>query len=135
MFVNRHVPAILASTFLLASCGDAGTPHESPPPVTVLRGGTVYSGADSEPVVADVWLQGESIVAVGDSAGLAADVTLDVSGLAVTPGFIDVHSHAVRENDERSGLYRWPDAENLLRQGVTSVSRGPGGWSPLPLED
>jgi dihydroorotase/N-acyl-D-amino-acid deacylase len=133
MFAHRFFLAALPVTFLLVGCGDAGTPDEAP--VTVLRGGTVYSGADSEPVVTDVWLQGERIVAIGDGGGITADTTLDVSGLAVTPGFIDVHSHAVRENDERSGLYRWPDAENLLRQGVTTVIGGPDGWSPLPLED
>jgi dihydroorotase/N-acyl-D-amino-acid deacylase len=101
----------------------------------VLRGGTVFSGADREPVIADVWLQGDRIIGVGAVEGRAADRVVDVSGLAVAPGFIDLHSHAVRENDERSGLYRWPDAENLLRQGVTTVIGGPDGWSPLPLED
>jgi dihydroorotase/N-acyl-D-amino-acid deacylase len=80
-------------------------------------------------------LQGDRILGVGDVAGVSADNTIDVSGLAVVPGFIDLHSHVVRENEERSGLYRWPDAENLLRQGVTTVIGGPDGWSPLPLED
>jgi dihydroorotase/N-acyl-D-amino-acid deacylase len=135
MFAYRIVLATLLLSFLLASCGDAGPPAPTPPPVTVLRGGTVYPGADSEPVVTDVWLQGERIVALGDGGGVEADTTLDVSGFAVAPGFIDLHSHAVRRSDERSGLYRWPDAENLLRQGVTTVIGGPDGWSPLPLED
>jgi dihydroorotase/N-acyl-D-amino-acid deacylase len=103
--------------------------------VTVLRGGTVYTGDDGPPTVTDVWIQGDRIIAVGDGGGLEADVVIDVAGLAVAPGFIDLHSHAIRENDQRSGLYRWPDAENLLRQGITTVIGGPDGWSPLPLED
>ena len=135
MFAYRLLLATLLFSFLLTSCGDAGAPAETPPPITVLRGGTVYSGADSEPVTTDVWLQGERIIALGDGGGIRADTTLDVSGLAVTPGFIDLHSHAVRPNDDRSGLYLWPDAENLLRQGVTTVIGGPDGWSPLPLEN
>jgi len=57
-----------------------------------------------------------------------------VSGLAVAPGFIDLHSHAVRASEAGSGIYRYPDAENLVRQGVTTVLGGPDGWSPLPLE-
>ncbi len=105
------------------------------PPVTVIENGTVYSGANSDPVQTDVWIQGDRILAVGSADGLVADTSIDASGLAIAPGFIDLHSHAVRENNERSGLYRWPDAENLLRQGVTTVIGGPDGWSPLPLED
>jgi N-acyl-D-amino-acid deacylase len=123
-----------AAMHLLSACGG---PETSEPglPVTLLKGGTVYSGEDREPVVADVWLQDDRIVGVGAVSGLEADRVIDVSGLAVAPGFIDLHSHAVRESDERSGLYRWPDAENLVRQGVTTVIGGPDGWSPLPLED
>jgi dihydroorotase/N-acyl-D-amino-acid deacylase len=119
---------------VLAACG-APDPGEPVSPVTLLKGGTVYSGADREPVVADVWLQDDRIAGVGAMDGLEADHVIDVSGMAVAPGFIDLHSHAVRESDERSGLYRWPDAENLVRQGVTTVIGGPDGWSPLPLED
>jgi N-acyl-D-amino-acid deacylase len=123
-----------AAMHLLSACGG---PETSEPglPVTLLKGGTVYSGEDREPVVADVWLQDDRIVGVGAVSSLEADRVIDVSGLAVAPGFIDLHSHAVRESDERSGLYRWPDAENLVRQGVTTVIGGPDGWSPLPLED
>ena len=126
--------SLVISPLLVACQGESG-PVVNDPPVMVLRGGTVFSGADREPVIADVWLQGDRIIGVGAVEGRAADRVVDVSGLAVAPGFIDLHSHAVRENDERSGLYRWPDAENLLRQGVTTVIGGPDGWSPLPLED
>ena len=57
------------------------------------------------------------------------------AGLAVAPGFIDIHSHALRGNEERSGIFLWPDAENLIRQGVTSVIGGPDGNSPLPIAE
>jgi dihydroorotase/N-acyl-D-amino-acid deacylase len=101
----------------------------------LLRGGTVFSGDDREAVVADVWLEGDRIAGVGKADGLSADEVIDVTGLAVAPGFIDLHSHAVRKNPERSGLFRWPDAENLVRQGVTTVIGGPDGWSALPLDE
>ena len=117
---------------MLAACGGA---PDSDSQTVVLTNGTVYSGEDQPPVVADVWLQGDRIVAIGSADGLQADVRIDVSGLAVAPGFIDLHSHVVRSSAERSGLYRWPDAENLIRQGVTTVIGGPDGWSPVPLED
>ena len=124
--------ALMPAMLGLAAC-DAT--ENAAPPLTVLQGGTVFSGEDREPVVADVWLKGDRILAVGNGGGLVADHSIDVSGLAVAPGFIDLHSHVVRENEARSGLYRWPDAENLLRQGVTTVIGGPDGWSPVPLED
>jgi dihydroorotase/N-acyl-D-amino-acid deacylase len=100
----------------------------------VLAGGDVYSGLDAPPVIADVAIRGDRIVAIGDLGEHPASMRLNVAGLAVTPGFIDIHSHAIRDNPERSGIYLWPDAENLIRQGVTTVIGGPDGGSPLPLE-
>src|SRR4030095_7763211 len=47
----------------------------------------------------------------------------------VTPGFIDIHSHA------RDGIFDVPAAENYIRQGVTTVIEGPDGSSPLPIAD
>jgi len=100
----------------------------------ILLGGTVYSGANAEGVVSDVGISGDRVVALGDLAERPADLRLDVSGLAVVPGFIDIHSHAVR-SDPTDGIFRWPDAENLIRQGVTTVIGGPDGGSPLPITD
>ena len=101
----------------------------------VLLGGTVYNGLDQEPVIADIGIESDRIVAVGNLADYPAELRLDVTGLVVAPGFIDIHSHARRPQESRSGIYLWPDAENLIRQGVTSVIGGPDGSSPLPIED
>jgi N-acyl-D-amino-acid deacylase len=101
----------------------------------VLEGGDVYEGAGMPAMTVDVGIRGEKIAAIGDLEGAPADLRIDVAGLAVAPGFIDIHSHALRDNPERSGIFRWPDAENLIRQGVTTVIGGPDGGSPLPLED
>ncbi|MFT5501914.1 MAG: N-acyl-D-amino-acid deacylase [Woeseiaceae bacterium] len=100
----------------------------------VLRGGTVYSGADEQPTVTDVAILGNRIAQVGDLTKATGDLDLDVAGLAVVPGFIDIHSHAVR-GDHKEGIFRWPDAENLIRQGVTTVIGGPDGSSLLPIAD
>lgn len=141
MRMKRIFAGLILPVFLLAACGGTEPPHE---PVTLLKGGTVYTGDNGPPMVADVWLQGDRILAIGDPGNTVSgtvfgnrvpDTIIDVSGLAVAPGFIDLHSHAVRANERRSGLYRWPDAENLVRQGVTTVIGGPDGWSPLPLEE
>ncbi|MFT5140893.1 MAG: N-acyl-D-amino-acid deacylase [Lysobacterales bacterium] len=101
----------------------------------VLVGGTVYSGENTEPFIADVWIKGDRIVGLGQLGNAPADLVLDVRGLAVVPGFIDLHSHAIRDNPEQSGIFRWPDAENQIRQGVTSIIGGPDGGSPVPLTE
>ena len=119
---------------LLAACSGKNEPVQEPLDV-VLLGGTVYSGLDEAPTIADVGIVGDRIAAIGDLGDRPAELRLDVSGLAVAPGFIDIHSHALRPDPARSGIYLWPDAENLIRQGVTSVIGGPDGWSPLPIED
>ena len=106
----------------------------APPVDIILAGGNVYSGEDSPSVVADVAIDGDRIVAIGDLSDKPADLVLDVAGLAVVPGFIDIHSHAVRD-DPTDGIFRWPDAENLIRQGVTTAIGGPDGGSPLPITD
>jgi N-acyl-D-amino-acid deacylase len=122
---------ISLACYFAAACA----PTSSEPPLDVLLvGGDVYSGDDAEPVVADVGIRGSRIVAIGDLGDREAELRLDVTGLAVVPGFIDIHSHAVRD-DPADGIFRWPDAENLIRQGVTTVIGGPDGGSPLPVSD
>jgi N-acyl-D-amino-acid deacylase len=136
----KKLTASLVSLFFVAACA-AGpqapvTTSDNVAVTTILlAGGLVFSGDDSPPVAADVLIRGDRIASVGAPGSLDADRVLDVTGLVVAPGFIDLHSHAVRASAERSGLFRWPDAENLLRQGVTTVIGGPDGWSPLPLAE
>lgn len=99
----------------------------------LLRGGVLYDGSDSPPVEADLAIEGDRIAAIGDLSADTADRVIELDGLAVMPGFIDIHSHAGDSLDD--GMFRWPEAENLIRQGVTTVVGGPDGSSPLPIED
>ena len=124
---------LIALAVLLCACAPEPAPNTEQLSV-ILAGGTVYSGADTEPVIADLGISGTRIAAIGDLAGREAELKLDVSGLVVAPGFVDIHSHAVRD-DADDGIFRWPDAENLIRQGVTTVVGGPDGGSPLPISD
>ncbi|WP_082628159.1 N-acyl-D-amino-acid deacylase family protein [Pseudohongiella spirulinae] len=100
----------------------------------VLRGGMLYSGSDQPPVIGDIAINGQIIAAVGNLGDYQAAQVIDVQGLAVMPGFIDIHSHALSDNTEQ-GIFGWPDAENLIRQGVTTVVGGNDGSSPVPLAD
>jgi N-acyl-D-amino-acid deacylase len=88
-----------------------------------LSGGRVLDGAGNPWVRADVAIRGDLIVFVGDAraAELEARETVDVSGLLVTPGFWDVHSHA--DLDTPEGRRALP----LLYQGVTTVVLGIDG--------
>jgi len=125
----------LALMFGLVACApERSEPAGVVPMDIILQGGRVYSGGDDEPVVSDVGIAGNRIRAIGDLSQRQAEIRIDASGLAVVPGFIDIHSHAVR-NDAADGIFRWPDAENLIRQGVTTVVGGPDGSSPLPISD
>ncbi|HDZ08385.1 N-acyl-D-amino-acid deacylase family protein [Pseudohongiella sp.] len=125
---------LFAAMVLLTSCSAEQEPLPVEPLDILLIGGMLYSGDDAPPTPGDIGIVGDRIVAIGELAGRDAALTLDVSGLAVVPGFVDIHSHAVRD-DLDDGIFRWPDAENLIRQGVTTIVGGPDGSSPLPVTD
>jgi N-acyl-D-amino-acid deacylase len=94
----------------------------------ILRGGSVYDGGGGEPRVADVAISGDRIAAVGDLGHADARQTIDASGLAVAPGFVNMLSWATDSfiADGR-GL-------SDLVQGVTLEVMGEG-WSMGPLND
>jgi N-acyl-D-amino-acid deacylase len=89
----------------------------------LLTGGRVLDGAGNPWIRADVAIRQDRIVFVGDAraAGVEARETVDVSGLLVTPGLWDVHSHADLETTE--GKRALP----LLYQGVTTIVLGIDG--------
>ena len=93
----------------------------------ILEDGLVYDGLGNEPVQADVGVVGNTIVAIGDLADRRAAQRIDATGLAITPGFIDIHSHADRT------IFDIPLAENYIRQGVTTAIGGPDGSSLYPI--
>ena len=99
----------------------------------LIRGGRVLDGTGNPAFVADVGIAGGEIVAVGDLAGASAAREIDATGLHVTPGFIDMHSHADRSLF--SGGIEIRRASNLVAQGITTVVFGPDGRNPVwPLE-
>jgi N-acyl-D-amino-acid deacylase len=94
----------------------------------VLRGGTVYDGTGSPPVTADVAIAGDSVVALGPGLPGTGRTELDVTGLAVSPGFINMLSWATES------LLEDGRAQSDIRQGVTLEVFGEG-ISMGPLTD
>src|SRR5215212_9386833 len=60
----------------------------------ILRGGTIYDGSGSKPYVGDVAIKGDRIAKLGDLGKATAKSEIDVKGLAVAPGFINMLSWA-----------------------------------------
>jgi len=112
---------------LAALAGGADAQRQVPPAVdTVIRGGTVYTGADAPPITGDVEIAGDRIVYVGPSRGTRAARVVEARGRIVAPGFIDAHTHPdtyIRSTDARARL-------NLpwLAQGVSTIVGGVDGY-------
>ncbi len=121
----------LALLLLLAclACGEGGN---TPALDLILRGGTVVDGSGAAPRVADVGIRDGRIERIGDLDGASAEETLDVSGLIVAPGFIDVHSHA----DEGLVTEELKGNRGFLTQGVTTAVYGADGqYAPGTLRN
>ena len=100
----------------------------------IVRGGTVVDGRGGAPLRADVGAIDGRIAAIGALGGAAARRTIDATGLWVTPGFVDLHSHAdlilLSDPATQSRLL-----EAKIRQGVTTVVVGNCGLGPTPSDD
>ena len=92
----------------------------------VIRGGTIVDGTGAEPVVGDVAVDGDRIAQVGGQAGPGAE-EIDATGLLVTPGFVDVHTHY-------DGQATWDDQlAPSTPHGVTTVVFGNCGVGFAPV--
>lgn len=92
---------------------------------TVFRGATVHDGSGAPGTRVDVAVEAGRITGVGHS--LSGSRVIDLGGLVLAPGFVDIHSHG------DSTLGEDGRAESLIRQGVTTIVAGQDGGSRADL--
>lgn len=114
----------LALTFGLAGPSAAAQPAAAHYD-TILRHGTIFDGTGAPRFVGDIGVRDGRIAKVGDLTGAKADTELDMTGLFVAPGFINLHDHSTAE-----GLTH---ADNMLTQGVTTELLNPDGHGPMDV--
>jgi N-acyl-D-amino-acid deacylase len=118
MFQTWPLPGLLA--ILAAGCTlsrQASTPMHHD---LILRNGTIYDGHGGVPFVGDVAIHGDTMAAIGRLGDARGRREIDVSGLAVAPGFINMLSWATESLIE-DGL-----SQSDIRQGVTLEVMGEG---------
>ena len=114
---------------VLAALASLAQPVAQPRNILLVNG-TVIDGSGAPARAVSVRIRGERIAQVGASLqAVDGDEVIDVSGLVVVPGFIDVHSHADRGLEEHS------NAESQVMQGITTALVGQDGGSDLPVSD
>ncbi|MBL9093752.1 MAG: D-aminoacylase [Planctomycetaceae bacterium] len=107
-------------------------PAKAAPPIVdvVFRGATIYDGAGGQGFTGDVGLRSGRIVFVGE---LPADAkiaqTIDCRGLAIAPGFIDLHNHS----DSPIVTAATRANVNYLTQGCTTIVTGNCGFGPVDV--
>jgi N-acyl-D-amino-acid deacylase len=120
----RQIQRVVAALLLSAPCFATAQKLD-----LIIRGGSVVDGSGSPAQRADIGITGDRIVFVGSSAGKQADRVIDATGLVVTPGFIDPHTHTAEDLSDpkrsRNDAY--------LMQGVTTVATGNDGDSPKEI--
>ncbi|WP_026820994.1 N-acyl-D-amino-acid deacylase family protein [Arthrobacter castelli] len=95
-----------------------------------INNALIIDGTGSAPVLGSVGIQNGTIVNVlHHHDPLTATDVIDVGGNVLSPGFVDLHSHA------DFSLPTNPEAITQITQGVTTLLTGNCGFSPFPVED
>ena len=122
MFKNNYLRCFLmlmAGTFSSLACAQYDL---------LLRNARIVDGTGAPWYRGDIAVKGDSIARIGTPINEPAARMIDVKGAVVAPGFVDIHTHAIR------GIFQVPTADNYIRQGVTTILEGPDGGSPVPLK-
>lgn len=92
----------------------------------IILNGSIYDGSGSAPYTSDLGIKGLKIISIGKLNTSCATKVIDATGLALSPGFIDLHAHL-------EPILQMPGAESHVRLGVTLALGGPDGGSLWPF--
>jgi N-acyl-D-amino-acid deacylase len=95
----------------------------------LIKNVTIIDGSGSDRYLADVRIRKQRIEEIGQLERKNNEIIFQGTGLILSPGFIDTHSHA--DGD----ILSHPDALAAISQGITTVIVGQDGFSPYPLKD
>ncbi len=122
---RASVRVVLSFLFLVSGlCSIAEGQYEK-----LIRGCRLLDGAGNPWLYADVAIEGDRIVAVGDLSSASADRVVDATGFYVAPGFIDVHTHL----GQGLTTQELSHAHAQLAEGITTVFVNPDGGGPTDL--
>ena len=122
MRASRAV-VLAAAIVSMAGCASDARRYDA-----IIRHGTVYDGSGGAPIQADVAIAGDTIAAIGELSRAQAPVVVDATGMAVSPGFINMLSWS------NESLIADGRSQSELREGVTLEVMGEGD-SMGPLTD
>ncbi len=98
----------------------------------LIENGRIYDGTGNSWYYGDLVIADDRITHIilpNEDLAVDAELVIDAEGLAVAPGFVDVHTHA------DSTLYEKPLAENFIRNGVTTIITGNCGYSVKDIKE
>ena len=119
--------SLLGVLFVITLAGPVCAATGGPEPTTLITNARIIDGAGNPWYRGGLLIRGERIAAVGPRIPADAGRVIDADGLVVCPGFIDVHNHWDR------GLLEFPDGEQVVRQGVTTLVGGPCGGGVVDM--
>jgi dihydroorotase/N-acyl-D-amino-acid deacylase len=118
---------LLKLLFVFTLACTASAVEAGPEPATLITNARIVDGAGNPWYRGSLLVRGSRIEAVGPQIQAEAGRAIDAGGLVVCPGFIDVHNHCEK------GLLKFPGAEQVVRQGVTTLVGGPCGGSVVDM--
>jgi len=139
--LRTRLARILVAALLVTFAPLPATAQDPGPFDLLLRGGRVLDGTGNPWFLADIGVKDGRIVAVGLLEGATAEEVIDATGRYVSPGFIDIHSHAddgsadIGEATIRTDSLHRKATPNVVSQGVTTVVVNHDGRSPWPIRD
>lgn len=127
-FLKLFASTLLAGTFATSSVLSQALEEELKADI-VISNGFVFDGTGAPWMLADIAISDDRIIAVGNLGDLETDRRIDATGLYVSPGFIDPHTHA----GEGLATAELSHGQPLLAQGLTTVMVNPDGMGEVDL--